>query len=101
MGSAVSDVFEEKHQTHQSCFPEWFFLDPKTGDLKTNVDPEGYKVIKRTGVAAMPILSNNSNQEFHSEGLGKVLNDPQKRTLLSKTNSAMSEIPFQRNQYRL
>jgi len=19
-------------------FPEWFFLDPKTGDLKTNVD---------------------------------------------------------------
>lgn len=63
-------------------FPEWFFLDPKTGDLKTNVDPEGYKVIKRTGVAAMPMLSNNSNQEFHSEGLVKVLNDPQKRTHL-------------------
>lgn len=63
-------------------FPEWFFLDPKTGDLKTNVDPEGYKVIKRTGVAAMPMLSNNSNQEFHSEGLVKVLNDPKKRTHL-------------------
>ncbi len=30
-------------------FPEWFFLDPKSGDLKTNVDPEGYKIIKRTG----------------------------------------------------
>ncbi|MDW9382978.1 polysaccharide deacetylase family protein [Chryseobacterium sp. JV558] len=63
-------------------FPEWFFLDPKTGDLKTNVDPEGYKVIRRTGVAAMPMLSNNSNQEFRSEGLVKVLNDPQKRTHL-------------------
>ncbi|WP_199897972.1 hypothetical protein, partial [Flavobacterium sp. B17] len=60
-------------------FPEWFFLDPKTGELKTNVDPEGYKLIKRTGVAAMPILSNNFEQEFHSEGLGKVLKDPQKR----------------------
>ncbi|CAI8899936.1 polysaccharide deacetylase family protein [Chryseobacterium sp. IT-36CA2] len=63
-------------------FPEWFFLDPKTGDLKTNVDPEGYKVIKRTGVAAMPMLSNNSDREFRSEGLVKVLNDPQKRTHL-------------------
>ncbi|WP_288435038.1 polysaccharide deacetylase family protein [uncultured Chryseobacterium sp.] len=63
-------------------FPEWFFLDPKTGDLKTNVDPEGYKVIKRTGVAAMPMLSNNSDREFRSEGLVKVLNDPQKRTRL-------------------
>lgn len=52
-------------------FPEWFFLDPKTGDLKTNIDPEGYKIIKRTGVAAMPILSNNSDREFRSEGLGK------------------------------
>lgn len=63
-------------------FPEWFFLDPKTGSLKTNIDPEGYKIIKRTGVAAMPILSNNSNREFRSEGLTKVLNDPQKRTQL-------------------
>lgn len=63
-------------------FPEWFFLDPKTGDLKTNIDPEGYKVIKRTGVAAMPILSNNFQQEFHAEGLGKVLKDPQKRSRL-------------------
>nr|WP_279324405.1 polysaccharide deacetylase family protein [Chryseobacterium pyrolae] len=63
-------------------FPEWFFLDPKTGDLKTNIDPEGYKIIKRTGVAAMPILSNNSDREFRSEGLGKVLKDPQRRTKL-------------------
>ncbi|ANF49565.1 glycosyl transferase family 2 [Chryseobacterium glaciei] len=63
-------------------FPEWFFLNPKTGDLKTNVDPEGYKIIKRTGVAAMPILSNNSDREFRSEGLGKVLKSPQLRTKL-------------------
>lgn len=63
-------------------FPEWFFLDPKTGDLKTNIDPEGYKIIKRTGVAAMPIVSNNSDREFRSEGLGKVLKDPRRRTKL-------------------
>ena len=63
-------------------FPEWFFLDPKTGDLKTNIDPEGYKVIRRTGVSAMPILSNNFDREFRSEGLGKVLKDPLKRAKL-------------------
>ncbi|SHH61943.1 Glycosyltransferase, catalytic subunit of cellulose synthase and poly-beta-1,6-N-acetylglucosamine synthase [Chryseobacterium oranimense] len=63
-------------------FPEWFFLDPETGDLKTNIDPEGYKILKRAGVAAMPILSNNSEREFRSEGLGKVLKDPGKRTVL-------------------
>lgn len=63
-------------------FPEWFFLDPKTGALKTNVDKEGYKIIRRTGVAAMPILSNNFQQEFRSEGLTKVLKDPAKRTRL-------------------
>ncbi|KFF12995.1 glycosyl transferase family 2 [Chryseobacterium soli] len=63
-------------------FPEWFFLDPKTGDLKTNVDPEGYKIIKRTGIAAMPILSNNSDREFRAEGLARVLQDPKKRTQL-------------------
>jgi cellulose synthase/poly-beta-1,6-N-acetylglucosamine synthase-like glycosyltransferase/spore germination protein YaaH/peptidoglycan/xylan/chitin deacetylase (PgdA/CDA1 family) len=65
-------------------FPEWFFVDPKNGDLKTNVDAEGYKIIRRVGVAAMPMLSNNFEQEFHSEGLSKVFKDPQRRTLLIK-----------------
>lgn len=63
-------------------FPEWFFLDPGTGALKTNVDKEGYKIIRRTGVAAMPILSNNYQQEFRSEGLAKVLKDPAASTRL-------------------
>ena len=69
-------------------FPEWFFIDPKTGNLKNNMDPEGYKVIKRTGVAVMPILSNNFNQEFHSEGIGKILGDPVKRKGLIKKVAA-------------
>nr|WP_302850473.1 polysaccharide deacetylase family protein [Chryseobacterium sp. SSA4.19] len=65
-------------------FPEWFFIDPKSGDLKTNVDAEGYKIIRRAGIAAMPMLSNNFEQEFRSEGLAKVLKDPQRRTMLIK-----------------
>jgi len=28
-------------------FPEWFFIDPKTGDLKTNIDDVGFLFLKR------------------------------------------------------
>ncbi|WP_379966705.1 polysaccharide deacetylase family protein [Epilithonimonas sp. UC225_85] len=76
-------------------FPEWFFIDPKTGALKTNVDPEGFKVIKKSGIAVLPILSNNSNQEFHSEGIGKVLSDPVKRmVLINKVTSQCLKYHF-------
>lgn len=63
-------------------FPEWFFIDAKTGQLKNNVDPEAYKFIKKSGVAVMPMLSNNFNQEFHSEGISQVLSNPTKRIAL-------------------
>jgi cellulose synthase/poly-beta-1,6-N-acetylglucosamine synthase-like glycosyltransferase/spore germination protein YaaH/peptidoglycan/xylan/chitin deacetylase (PgdA/CDA1 family) len=63
-------------------FPEWFFIDPKTGALKTNIDQEGYKIIKRSGIAVMPMLSNNANREFHAEGIGKVLKNSAKRAEL-------------------
>lgn len=76
-------------------FPEWFFLDPKTGDLKTNVDPEGYKVLKKSGVSVMPILSNNFDREFRSEGLSKVLKDPKLRTqLIQKVTQQCLKLHF-------
>jgi hypothetical protein len=28
-------------------FPEWFFIDPKTGDLKTNIDNVGLGLLKK------------------------------------------------------
>lgn len=63
-------------------FPEWFFIDPKTGDLKTNIDNVGFALLKKSKIPVMPILSNNFDREFHSEGLNLVLNNPVKRKKL-------------------
>jgi len=62
--------------------PEWFFIDPVADTVKTNVDKEGYRVMKNSGVAIMPILSNNFNREFRSEAIGRILHDSVKRKRL-------------------
>ncbi|MFA6873434.1 MAG: glycosyl hydrolase family 18 protein, partial [Bacteroidaceae bacterium] len=59
--------------------PEWFFIDPKTDELKTNVDWQGYNLMRRSGIPIMPILSNNFDREFRSEAIGRILHNPDKR----------------------
>ncbi|MFT3903127.1 MAG: glycosyl hydrolase family 18 protein [Niabella sp.] len=66
-------------------FPEWFFIDPVTDSLKTNVDEEGFALMKRSGVAIMPMLSNNFDREFRSEGIGRILHSSEKRKQLINT----------------
>ena len=63
-------------------FPEWFFIDPKTGDLKTNIDNVGLGLLKKSKIPVMPILSNNFDREFHSEGVKLVLRNPERRKKL-------------------
>jgi len=62
--------------------PEWFFVDPKTGSVKTNIDPVGFKFMQKSGVMIMPLLSNNVNREFRSEGVKQILHNPEKRKAL-------------------
>lgn len=59
--------------------PEWFFIDPNSDTVRTNVDTAGYTVMKKSGIPVMPILSNNFNREFRSEALSRILHNPQKR----------------------
>ncbi len=59
--------------------PEWFFIDPKTDELKTNVDVQGYQLMKKSGVPIMPILSNNSDREFRPEAIGRILHSEKKK----------------------
>jgi cellulose synthase/poly-beta-1,6-N-acetylglucosamine synthase-like glycosyltransferase/spore germination protein YaaH/peptidoglycan/xylan/chitin deacetylase (PgdA/CDA1 family) len=59
--------------------PEWFFIDPKTDELKTNVDVQGYKLMKKSGVPIMPILSNNFDREFRPEAIGRILHNEKKK----------------------
>ena len=59
--------------------PEWFFIDPKADTVRTDMDPAGYEVMKKSGVPIMPILSNNFDREFRSDALSRILHDPKKR----------------------
>lgn len=59
--------------------PEWFFIDPKTDELKTNVDPQGFNLMKKSGVPIMPMLSNNFDREFRPEAIGRILHSEKKR----------------------
>ena len=59
--------------------PEWFFIDPDADTVRTNVDVQGYQLMKRSSVPIMPILSNNFNREFRSEALSRILHNDIKR----------------------
>ncbi|WP_321436612.1 polysaccharide deacetylase family protein [uncultured Bacteroides sp.] len=59
--------------------PEWFFIDPKTDELKTNVDPQGFSLMKKSGIPIMPMLSNNFDREFRPEAIGRILHSEKKR----------------------
>lgn len=59
--------------------PEWFFIDPKADTIKINIDLRGYNLMKKNGIAIMPMLSNNFNREFRSEAIKRILHDKKKR----------------------
>lgn len=59
--------------------PEWFFIDPVTDALKANVDPQGFSLMRKSGIPIMPMLSNNFDREFRPGPIGRILHNPQKR----------------------
>lgn len=59
--------------------PEWFFIEPKDCSVKTNIDKKALDLMKRNGVAIMPMISNNVNQHFRSDLVHTILHSPQKR----------------------
>lgn len=59
--------------------PEWLFIDPKTDTVKVQIDSRGYNLMKKYGVAIMPMLSNNFNKEFRADAIGRILHNPKKR----------------------
>lgn len=64
--------------------PEWFFIDPSADTLTTAIDGRGLAVLKRSGVAIAPMLSNFSaaDKRFHGESVHRILASPQKRSRL-------------------
>ena len=62
--------------------PEWFFIDPTSDTLYTNIDSKALKLMKAAGVEIMPILSNNYKQIFRGESVHRILTTPAKKERL-------------------
>ncbi len=62
--------------------PEWFFIDPNTDTLYTNIDKRALDLMKAAGVEIMPILSNNYKQVFRGETVHRILTNPLKKQRL-------------------
>lgn len=60
--------------------PEWFFIDNKGDSLITNIDTSALRIMRAGNVKIVPILSNAENEAFRSDGLHRILNNPEKRT---------------------
>lgn len=63
-------------------FPEWFFFDPNTDSLTTDIDKKALDVMNKSGVKILPMLTNNVGQVFRGDIVHRILNDPKKRTRL-------------------
>lgn len=66
--------------------PEWFFINPKTGLIQSNIDPVALKLMKKNHVKIVPLLNNidesKENGDFDGVLLHRILNNPLKRELL-------------------
>ena len=57
-----------------TLLPEWFFVTPE-GNLRSNIDERGFKLVKASGIKVLPMLSNNYLEKFRPEGVHRILND--------------------------
>lgn len=62
--------------------PEWFFIDNLTNQFTSNIDSKGFALMKSSGVAIMPMLSNNIGQKFRPEPVVRILSSAQKSQAL-------------------
>ncbi|NIG56140.1 glycosyltransferase [Chitinophaga sp. Cy-1792] len=66
--------------------PEWFFIDPKTDTLRTEIDQPALQLMQQHHVAILPLLNNinadKENGDFDPKILHQVLTNPQKKEKL-------------------
>lgn len=66
--------------------PEWFFIDPATDTLRTEIDQEALQLMKQKQVRIVPLI-NNTNEAlgegaFDGDMMHRILHNPEKRERL-------------------
>ncbi|HWC51951.1 MAG TPA: glycosyltransferase [Chitinophagaceae bacterium] len=71
-----------------TVMPEWFFIDPVTDTLITNIDPDGLALMKQNNVRILPMLSNVNLKDhdgtFDPNLLSQLLLSKSKKEILLK-----------------
>ena len=62
--------------------PEWFYINQRSLGLETHIDAKGYRLMKRTGIPVMPVITNAYNGEFRPAVVTALLRSKQKRQTL-------------------
>nr|WP_315244187.1 polysaccharide deacetylase family protein [uncultured Flavobacterium sp.] len=80
--------------------PEWFFIDPKTDLLRTEIDTAALKVMKKGNVKILPLINNINESlgegEFDGDLIHRILHDNIKRErLINDIAKVLSKYNFQ------
>jgi poly-beta-1,6 N-acetyl-D-glucosamine synthase len=83
-----------------TVLPEWFFIDPVTDTLLTNIDPDGLYLMKHNNVKILPMLSNVNLKDhdgtFDPGLLSQLLlNKSKKEKLMSKLIATLKTYQLQ------
>ena len=62
--------------------PEWFYINQNSLGLEEHIDAKAYKLMKKTGIPVMPVITNAYNGEFRSKVVSKLLSSKTKRQAL-------------------
>ena len=75
--------------------PEWFFIDPVSDTIYTNIDKKALTLMKSARVEIMPILSNNYKEVFRGESVHRILTNPfKKQRLISDLLKLLKQYDF-------
>ena len=80
--------------------PEWFFIDPKTDLLRTEIDTAALKVMKKRKVKILPLINNINESvgegEFDGDLIHRILHDKNKRErLINDIAKVLNQYNFQ------
>lgn len=66
--------------------PEWFFIDPQTELLKTEIDTASLKVMRKNNVKIVPLINNiditKTDGDFNGDLIHRIINNPAKKARL-------------------
>ena len=50
--------------------------------MEYRIDKQALRLMRRTGIPVLPMLTNNYNSDFHPEAIGRIMRDAKKRMAL-------------------